>query len=134
METKVLVLASAMLAHAAVAAAQDDVAAVRQLASDYATAWYAADTGGLAAMVHGQLAVRTLQAGGRLQEGDAASLTRAAASGSAERMPALDIVVFNVYGNAAFARVGSGKRTDYLQAGRINGQWKIINILQGAQP
>ncbi|KAF0812286.1 hypothetical protein IGB42_03276 [Andreprevotia sp. IGB-42] len=128
-----MIWASVLLAPPGLAGMVDDTAAVRQVASDYATGWQTADAAKVAGTVHAQTVQRKLRAGS-LQSADATALTAAVAGNKSASNAATDIAVLDVYHNVAFASVRGTRGTEYLQLGRVAGQWKIINILQGAQP
>ncbi len=41
----------------------------------------------------------------------------------------ISVAVLKIDGDMAFARLNSAKFNDYVQLGRIDGKWKIINVL-----
>jgi hypothetical protein len=54
---------------------------------------------------------------------------RAGISQSPKGRTKFQIRVLDISGNMASAKVISGKFVDYLQLGKLNGEWRIINIL-----
>ncbi|NLP12112.1 nuclear transport factor 2 family protein, partial [bacterium] len=40
-----------------------------------------------------------------------------------------DITILDAFGNTACVRVDAADWVDFLQLGKLNGQWQIVNVL-----
>ncbi|BCL75098.1 hypothetical protein JHS3_08340 [Jeongeupia sp. HS-3] len=135
----VMALTGLSLALPAHAGRSDDEAAIRQVASDYLASWYAGDGKKMATTLHPKLVKRTLPAapGAAVVDTNADALVAATKAGdgkpAAGEKPQPEVNVLDVYGNAAVAKVTGTQWIEYLQLGRIQGQWKIINVMYGAR-
>ena len=65
-------------------------------------------------------------------------LVQATRAGWGTRVPAdqrqADVVILDVFGNAATVRAEARDWVDYLHLGKVDGQWKIINVLWELKP
>jgi hypothetical protein len=113
-----------------------DSAAVRATALDYIEGYYNADTARMARALHPDLVKRIVQNGSRIQGMTAAQLVRA--TGSHPPMPEAqqvkDVTILDIYRGAAAVKVNATDWIDYMQLGRIDGQWKIIYVLWELKP
>ena len=132
----VLILAVAAPAPAVHAQSAADSAAVRATALDYIEGYYNADTVRMARALHPDLVKRIVQNGSRIQGMTAAQLVHA--TGSHPPMPEAqqvkDVTILDIYRGAAAVKIIATDWIDYLQLGRIDGQWKIINVLWELKP
>jgi hypothetical protein len=59
-------------------------------------------------------------------------------SGSGKNTPVdkqqKDVTILDVYGNAAVAKIIAKDWIDYLQLGKVNGRWVIVNVLWEMKP
>lgn len=53
-------------------------------------------------------------------------------SGEAERN--IEVEIYDVSHDMAMAKVASALYIDYVQVGKVNGEWKIINVLWVPNP
>ena len=135
----VLALSAVPPAHAQTPA---DSAAIRAAALDYIEGWYAGDADRVARALHPQLAKRIVQTspGGVSTLGDmgAETLIGYTRNGGGRRTPVArqrkDVRILDIFGGAASVRVDASDWVDYLQLGRWNGQWKIVNVLWEMRP
>jgi hypothetical protein len=119
-----------------------DSAGIRATALDYIEGWYAGDADQMARALHPQLAkriVRTPPGGAStLGEMGAETLIGYTRNGGGRRTPVAqqrtDVRILDIFEGAASVRVDAGEWVDYLQLGRWNGQWKIINVLWEMRP
>lgn len=132
----VLLLAVAAAASTLSAQSAADSAAIRATALDYIEGYYNADTVRMARALHPDLVKRIVQDGSRIQGMTASQLVRA--TGSHPPMPesqqVKDVTILDIYRGAAAVRINATDWIDYLQLGRIDGQWKIINVLWELKP
>ncbi len=120
-----------------------DTAGIRAAAMDYIEGWYAADGERMERAVHPELAkriIRTDKQSGRsqLQSMSAMTLIGGARSGGGSRTPTSrqqkDFTLLDIYENAAVAKVVASDWVDYLQLGKWNGRWVIVNVLWEMKP
>jgi len=126
-------------AHAQSAA---DSAGIRRAALDYAEGWYEGNATRMERALHPDLAkriVRTDSTGtSRLQQMTAAQLIEAAGGGGGRNTPAdrqqKDVVILDIFGSAASARVTMSGWVDYMHLAKWNGEWRIVNVLWELKP
>ncbi|GHD63665.1 hypothetical protein GCM10007350_21580 [Jeongeupia chitinilytica] len=139
MKTVLMALAGLSLAGPVQAGRNDDEAAIRQVANDYLASWSAGDGKKMTALLHPKVVRRSLPAApdATLVDINAGALVAATAAGDgkpvAGEKPPLAVNVLDVYGNAAVAKVTGSQWVEYLQLGRVQGSWKIINVMYGAR-
>jgi hypothetical protein len=141
-----LVLAVAIAALVPVGAARAQTAAdsagIRAAALDYIEGWYAGDADRMTRALHPQLAKRIVQTppGGQSTLGDmtAETLIGYTRNGGGRRTPVAaqrkDVRILDIFEGAASVRVDAAQWVDYLQVGKWNGQWKIVNVLWEMRP
>lgn len=135
-----LALLAAAPAHLA-AQAPADSAAIRAAALDYIEGWYGGDAAWMERALHPELAKRIVrggEGGSTLGHMGMDELVEGTRRGGGNRTPAehrrADVRILDVYGNAASVRVDAATWVDYLHLGRVDGQWKIINVLWEMRP
>jgi hypothetical protein len=115
-----------------------DSAAIRATSLDYIDGWFTGDSIRMARALHPDLAKRevaTSRATSQVTIGNmtAAQLTRSTGMGGGKRMPAgsrrEDVVILDMFQNSASVRIDAGVWIDYLHLARIDGAWKIVNVL-----
>lgn len=143
---KKTVLAAALLAlaptGAALAQTAADSAGIRTAALNYIEGWYEGNADRMTAALHPQLAKRIVRTSptGQSTLGDmgAETLIGYTRGGGGRRTPQnlqrKDVRILDIFGGAAVARVDASDWVDYLQLGRWNGEWKIINVLWEERP
>ncbi len=124
-------------ADAARAQSSSDSAAVRAVALDYIEGFYAGDAERMENALHGDLKKRIVRqepgepAG--LQEMTAAELIAMTARGGGTSMPdslkRSDVTILDMYGGMASVKIVAGAWVDYMHLARIDGDWKIVNVL-----
>jgi hypothetical protein len=138
------VAAFAMLLYAGLAApdaarAQTaaDSAAIRAAALDYIEGFYTGDSARMEQALHADLAkrivARTPGEDAALLEMTADQLIQATARGGGTRMPdeqkVADVTILDIFGGMASVKIVAGLWVDYLHIARVNGEWKIVNVL-----
>ncbi len=119
-----------------------DSAAIRATALDYVEGWYTADTVRMARAVHPDLVKRIVQTGpdgrSRIDQMDAAGLVANTGRGGGKGTPLerqqKDVVILDIFQNAASVRATMSGWIDYMQMARFNGRWVIINVLWEMKP
>ena len=113
-----------------------DSAAIRQTALDYIEGYYQADAARMTRALHPDLVkriVRVQNGQGALAEMTAQELIDGTAAGWGARVPAdsrrTEVVILDAFRNVAAVRVDAHAWIDYMQIARINGEWKIVNVL-----
>ena len=128
--TGVILLAAA----AAVSGPPDEVAAIRATALDYIEGFYTADPERMERALHPELSKRIFRKDGdtvRLDQMSALTLinrTRAG-SGLADKERRAEVRILDRFQNSAVVRVDATRWVDYLQVARVDGRWRIINVL-----
>ena len=117
--------------------------AIRKTALDYGEGWYEGDTERMERALHPELAKRmiwTHPTRGRSQLHDmgAMTLVQLTRLGGGTRSPVKDPVsrveIFDVFENAAIAKVTGPEWVDYLHLAKWNGRWVIVNVLWEIDP
>jgi Putative lumazine-binding len=120
-----------------------DSAGIRAAALDYAEGWYAGDADRMARALHPELVKRILVSDTAthrsfVQTMGATALVNGTRHGYGMSTPAArqlkDVTVFDIFGNAAAARVVMADWIDYLQLVRVDGRWLIVNVLWERKP
>jgi hypothetical protein len=137
-----LALASAVPLQLSAQAAADS-AAIRQAALDYIEGYYTGDAARMERAVHPDLAkriVRTNPANGRSALENMSAMTLVMITRAMGQQPVppearrADVKILDVFGAAATVRVDANQWVDYLHVGKLNGQWKIVNVLWEMRP
>jgi hypothetical protein len=132
-----------LVAPAARAQTGADTVAIRVAALDYAEGWYAGDGDRMARALHPELVKRivvgdTATKRAFLQTMGATALVNATRHGYGKGTPAdrqqKDVTVLDVFGNAAVAKIVMSDWIDYLQLGKVDGRWVIVNVLWEQKP
>lgn len=111
-----------------------DTAAIRATALDYIEGWYEGSAERMDRALHPDLAKRVVAPGtGAVQHMTKDQLVQATARGGGRMTPAdqqrKDVSILDIYGNAAVVKVVASDWVDYLQIGKVNDRWVIINVL-----
>jgi hypothetical protein len=137
---KMLLLAGLALLAAVPARAQTaaDSAAIRATALDYIEGWYAANPDRMARSLHPELAKRIVntdrQSGlSSVSDMGASALVMATRRGAGSQTPAgeqrKDVRILDIFQETASVRVDASTWIDYMHMARVDGQWKIVNVL-----
>ncbi len=125
------------------AADAGDEAAIKATALDYLEGWYTGDAARMESALHPDLAKRVVRVDpegkrDRVDGMSAMTLVQYTRKGYGTKVPAderrADITILDVYGNAACVKAVARDWVDFLQMGKINGEWKIINVLWEMKP
>jgi hypothetical protein len=119
-----------------------DSAAIRQTALDYIEGWYEGNADRMARAVHGELAKRIVVRDPRrphefvAQMGATALIEGTRAGGGTKTEPKRkELTILDIsYGKAASVKVVATEWVDYLHEAKVDGQWKIINVLWERTP
>ncbi|MFP2925631.1 Sapep family Mn(2+)-dependent dipeptidase [Pyxidicoccus sp. 3LG] len=118
-----------------------DLEAIRNTALDYIESWYEGDAARMQRALHPNLAKRIVfQRGGKstLDEMGAKKLVEDVGAGHGKMTPPeqrrKDISILDVYENMATVKIVASDWVDYLQVGRVDGRWVIINVLWELTP
>jgi len=140
----ILLIAGALTALALPLAGQTaaDSAAIRATALDYVEGWYTADAARMERALHPELAKRIVQtnAQGRsaLGQQSAMTLVLGTRNGGGRTTPPeqmqKDVVILDIFENAASVRATMSGWVDYLHMAKWNGRWVIVNVLWELKP
>lgn len=120
-----------------------DSAGIRNAALDYLEGYYSGDAARMERALHPDLAKRIVRAGpsggpGALENMSAMTLVLITRAMAQRPVPPearrADVTILDVFGNAASVRVDAAQWVDYLHLGRLNGQWRIVNVLWEMRP
>jgi len=146
MRTRLILLLSFLtpLAHRASAQAAADSAAIRQTALDYIDGYYTANADRMARAVHPELVKRIIirdphYSHELIQGMGATQLIEGTRAGGGSQTPVdkrrMDVTILDVsYGKVAAVKIIATGWVDYLQEAKVDGQWKIINVLWERTP
>ncbi len=132
----------AILARPAAAQSAADSSAIRATALDYVEGWYTGDGDRMSRAVSPDLVKRIVHTGAdgvsRIDQMDAAKLVQGTRAGYGKNTPAdrqqKDVVILDIFGNAASVRATMAGWIDYMQMAKFNGRWVIINVLWEMKP
>lgn len=119
-----------------------DSAGIRQAALDYIEGYYEGDGARMERAVHPELAKRIVRVNeqGRYQLGQMSAMTLVLGTraGGGKDTPVAerrkDITIFDIYQNAASAKIYASGWVDYLHLAKWNGRWVIVNVLWELHP
>jgi hypothetical protein len=123
-------------------ASPEDLAAIKATALDYVDSYYEGDAARMERALHPDLAKRIARrdqkSGKDIQHMTAPELVAIIATGSGKNVPKekqlRDVKILDVYGNAATVRADMVGWVDYMHIAKINGKWKIVNVLWELHP
>lgn len=115
---------------------------IRQAALDYIEGYYEGDGARMERAVHPELAKRIVRTNdqGRSQLGQMSAMTLVLGTraGGGKDIPAAerrkDVTIFDIYQNAASAKIYASGWVDYLHLAKWNGRWVIVNVLWELHP
>lgn len=123
--------------------AVDESAAIRATALDYVEGWYTGDAARMERALHPELAKRIVNRNpqnGRssLGQQSAMTLVQNTRNGGGKDTPPeqmqKDVVILDVYQNAASVRATMSGWVDYMHMAKWNGRWVIVNVLWELKP
>jgi hypothetical protein len=136
-------LLSTVVTGPARAQAAADSAAIRATALDYAEGWYEGNADRMARALHPELVkrivVRDTSTGKTMVQGMGASvLVNSTRHGYGKETPKerqqKEVTILDIFGNAASAKAVMADWVDYLQLGKVDGRWVIVNVLWERKP
>ncbi|HWN19996.1 MAG TPA: nuclear transport factor 2 family protein [Gemmatimonadales bacterium] len=139
----ILMLLSAALTATAQGQTAADSTAIRAAALDYAEGWYEGNADRMARALHPELVkrivVRDTTTGKSMVQGMGASvLVNSTRHGYGKETPKerqrKDVAILDIFGNAASAKVMMADWVDYMQLGKVDGRWLIVNVLWERKP
>ena len=146
MKRSIVVLAVAFLL-ATIAAGQtsstDDDAAIKATALNYIEGWYEGDAARMESALHPELAKRMILTDPKTGHSQfnhmgAMQLVQNTRRGGGSKTPkdqqTKEITILDRYNNAAVVKIVASGWIDYLEEAKVNGEWKIINVLWELKP
>ncbi len=120
----------------------EDEAAIRATALDYVEGYYEGNADRMERALHPHLAKRIArtEANGRtrVDQMSAMELVQIIRLGSGKNIPKdkqiKNVTILDVYGNTASVKAEMLEWVDYMHIAKVNGQWKIINVLWEMKP
>ena len=143
MKTHLVVLALALLPVRSMSAqSASDSTGIRQAALDYIEGYYEGNAERMARAVHPELAKRIVNVDERgryrLGQMSAMTLVEGTRAGGGKDTPVAerrkDVTIFDIYQNAASAKIYASGWVDYLHLAKWNGRWVIVNVLWELHP
>jgi hypothetical protein len=113
-------------------------AAVERAVRDYLEGWYTGDAARMERALHPELVKRMVGVEPRtgrafLDTIGASGMIAFTAAGSgklpAGEDPAIEVTILDVFRDMAMVRGRSAHFMDYVQLAKVDGQWKIVNVL-----
>ena len=145
--TKTFSLITILLLVATAAVAQtgtsDESAAITKTALNYIEGWYEGDAARMESALHPELAKRMIYTdpkSGRSQFNHmgAMALVQGTRRGGGTQTPKekqlKEVTILDRFNNAAVVKIVASDWIDYLQVAKVNGEWKIINVLWELKP
>jgi Putative lumazine-binding len=133
-----LMLLSTAVTGVARAQSSADSAAIRAAALDYVEGWYEGNGDRMARALHPELVkrivVRDTTTGKSMVQGMGASvLVNSTRHGYGKETPKdrqqKEVTILDIFGNAASAKAVMADWVDYMQLGKVDGRWVIVNVL-----
>ena len=115
-----------------------DSARIRTAVLDYVDGWYTGDAARMERAVHSDLAKRIWRpdperGANRMENQTAMTLVQGTRRGWGRETPdslrRREIEILEIFGNAASARARMADWIDLMHLARVNGEWKIVNVL-----
>ena len=145
--TKTFSLIAMVLLAATAAVAQtgpsDESAAITKTALNYIEGWYEGNAGRMESALHPELAKRMIYTdpkSGRSQFNHmgAMALVQGTKRGGGTQTPKekqlKEVTILDRFNNAAVVKIVASDWIDYLSVAKVNGEWKIINVLWELKP
>ena len=135
------VLVTFFVATPALAQSAADSAAIRATSLNYIEGYYEGNAERMARALHPDLAKRIVRTRGdesMVMNMTAEQLVDIAGSRAGNPTPESerrsDVVITNIYRNAATVRIDATTWVDFLHVGKVDGRWVIINVLWETRP
>jgi hypothetical protein len=118
-----------------------DAKAIRQTALDYIEGWYEGNVERMTRALHPELVKRILVAehgATRIEGMGASKLIAGVRAGYGKDTPKdkqlKEVTILDRFENAAAVKIVASDWIDYLQVGKVDGRWVIINVLWEKKP
>jgi hypothetical protein len=120
-----------------------DSSAIRTTALDYVEGWYEGNPERMSRALHPELVKRivvsdTATKRSVLQSMGASALVNGTRHGWGKQTPKdrqqKDVTILDVFGNAASVKAVMADWIDYMQMGKVDGRWLIVNVLWEQKP
>jgi len=112
----------------------DDASAVRSTVTNYIEAYYTGNAARMEQALHSHYLKHKIHGNIPVREQTGADLVQAARSGEGTHLTQAErtqqVTVLDVAGNIASAKLVTPGWTDYMTLTKINGQWKILSVVQ----
>ncbi|HEX8734171.1 MAG TPA: nuclear transport factor 2 family protein [Pyrinomonadaceae bacterium] len=123
-------------------ATNDPREAIKQTALDYIEGWYEGNGERMERALHPDLAKRIVRnddkGNSRLENMSAMSLVQVTRRGFGKQTPKeqqqKDVTILDMMENSAVVKAEMRDWVDYMQMGKLNGRWVIINVLWEMKP
>jgi hypothetical protein len=134
---------SCLLLAPAPAAPNSDEAAIHKAALDYIEGWYAGDAARMERSLHPELAKRIVKTdaatgASALESMSALTLIQATRKGWGKSTVGdrqeKAVTILDVFGGAATVKLVAADWIDYLHLSKVDGEWKIVNVLWELKP
>lgn len=117
-------------------------AAIKQTALDYMEGWYEGNAERMERALHPELAKRIMRTNAegrsRLDQMGAMALVQGTRRGGGKDTPKekqlKDVMILDVFENAASVKAVMSDWIDYLHMAKFNGRWVIVNVLWELKP
>jgi len=141
MRNLITLLATIFVATPALAQTAADSAAIIATAHDYIDGFYEGNAERMARALHPDLAKRIVRTRGdqsMVMNMTADQLIDIAGSRAGKPTPESerrsDVLITNIYRNAATVRIDASTWVDFLHVGKVHDRWVIINVLWATRP
>ena len=123
--------------------ANDEEAAIKKTALNYIEGWYEGDAARMESALHPELAKRMISTDsktGRSQFNHMGAMQlvqntrRGGGSKTPKEQQTKEITILDRFNNAAVVKIVASGWIDYLEEAKVNGEWKIINVLWELKP
>jgi len=112
----------------------DDASAVRSTVTNYIEAYYTGNAARMEQTLHPHYLKHKIHGSIPVREQTGADLVQAARNGEGTHLTQAErreqITVLDVAGNLASAKLVTPGWTDYMTLTKINGEWKILSVVQ----
>jgi len=112
----------------------DDASAVRATVTNYIEAYYTGDAARMEQTLHSHYLKHKIHGDIPMREQTGRELVQAVRSGEGTRMAQAQrtekVTVLDVAGNIASAKLVTPGWVDYMTLSKINGEWKILSVVQ----
>jgi len=120
-----------------------DLEGIEAVALDYIDGYYTGDADRMKSALHPELAKRIVATDpktgkSQLINMDAKQLVEVTASGGGQHYLAEqrlnDVEILDVYGDVASVKITAVEWIDYMHVAKVDGEWKIVNVLWEVTP